>query len=330
MPGDQDALGLFIDAITRYMAEAGIRAHDHAEIQETAQTIANLVGSVLRSRPPIPASSIPAVAEMAVEVHQSVEADYGAEWDAYSDLWELAVQQSGMQYLGDEWGTPELTDEIIEQYLKPYLPANAIVLEIGCGGGKFSERLACLCKALICGDVSGKMLERTKQRLREFANVRYEKLNGLDLHQFGTGSVDFVFSFDCFVHFEMEDIYCYLQEIRRVLTPLGGGLLHFANLNSDIGWKTFVAEAPMNRGGRKHLGWLRFVTWEIVAKFCDSLNLRIVTSKRERWRDILIVFEKCAEQGAVMMSSCSQLPALLPYANREGFLYPSGTASELE
>jgi SAM-dependent methyltransferase len=217
---------------------------------------------------------------------------YEEGWDSYAESWERSVQQPGMQYVGDEWGSPALSEDIIDRYVKPYLHTDAIALEIGCGEGKYSEKLAPLGAGLICADVSGRMLERAKQRLQGCTNIEFAKLNGLDLNPFASESIDFVFSFDCFVHIEIEDVYCYLQEIKRVLKPGGGGLLHFANLNSDEGWHKFITEAPLNRGRQKHFDRFCFLTWEIVEKFFRSLELNMVTSQREPWRDILVVFHK--------------------------------------
>ncbi len=223
---------------------------------------------------------------------QRVKTHYETGWDTYAEIWESSVRKVGMQYLGDEWGSSDLTNAIIHQYVKPHLQADAIVLEIGCGSGKFSEKLSSLCKLLICADVSEKMIEMARHRLQWLTNIQFEKLNGLDLNQLASESVDFVFAFDCFVHIEIEDAYCYLQEIKRVLTPGGVGLLHFANLNSEGGWNKFTTEAPLNRGNQKHFDRFCFLTWEIVEKFFHSLDLKIVASQREPWRDILVVFEK--------------------------------------
>lgn len=213
---------------------------------------------------------------------------YETGWETYSETWESSVSKEGMRYLGDEWGSTDLTEIIIAQYVKPYLHRNSIVLEIGCGGGKFSKRLV----SLICSDVSEKMLDRAKHRCQGLTNIQFEKLNGLDLHQFASESINFIFPFDVFVHTEIEDIYGYLQGIRRVLTPGGIGLLHFANLNSEEGWNKFITEVPLNRGNQKHFDRFCFLTWDIVETFCNSLDLKILAYKREPWRDILVVIEK--------------------------------------
>lgn len=217
---------------------------------------------------------------------------YDEGWSAYSDQWETAVKSEEMKYLGDEWGSGELTEGIIQEFVIPFLVPDGTALEIGCGGGKYSEWLAHLHRKLVCTDVSEKMVQRTKARLSHKDNVSYEVLNGYDLGQFADSSFDYVFSFDVFVHIDMEDAYSYVQEIHRVLKDAGRGLLHFANLSSSDGWKKFVAEVPINRGGGKNFDRFRFLTWEIVEKFLKSLDFNILKHKKEPWRDIIVVFEK--------------------------------------
>jgi ubiquinone/menaquinone biosynthesis C-methylase UbiE len=249
-------------------------------------------------------------------IQPRVQTPYEAGWDTYCESWESSVKHPGMSHLGDEWGTPQLTEAIMHQYVKPHLQADAVALEIGSGWGKYSEKLAPLCKVLICADVSGKMIEGAKRRLHRFTNIQFEKLNGLDLRQFASESIDYIFSFDCFVHIEIEDIYCYLQEMKRVLTPGGRGLLHFANLNSAEGWDKFITEAPTNRGHPKHFDRFCFLTWEIVEKFFSSLELEIVASQREPWRDILVVFQKGADEynraSSPQTPDCARHPSSSP------------------
>lgn len=63
MPGDQDALGLLVDSVTRHMAEVEVTEDDHMVIQEVAHHIVRLVTRM--TRPPgnaedlIDAASLP-------------------------------------------------------------------------------------------------------------------------------------------------------------------------------------------------------------------------------------------------------------------------------
>lgn len=228
---------------------------------------------------------------------KKVKTHYEEGWDSYSETWEAQQKKNGINKLGDEWGTEELTTEIINNFVVPYIPPRPDILEIGCGGGKFSARLAPLAGKLICTDVSSKMLERTQKRLEEMPNIEFEKLNGYDLHQFKNNQFDFVLSFDTFVHIDMEDAYSYIKEIKRVLRPKGKGLLHFANILSPEGWQKFVTEVPFYRGDHKYYNRFRFLTWEIVERFLSSLGFVILSYKKEPWRDILVVFGN--EQDAI-------------------------------
>ena len=217
---------------------------------------------------------------------------YESGWDSYSKTWEEKVGKEGIGHLGDEWGDAKLTEDILGRYVVPNIGPRARILEIGCGGGKFSERLAGLAGTLVCADVSSEMLGRTHERLNLRKNVSFQKLNGHDLHRFIKDTFDFVFSFDTFVHIDMEDTYSYLEEIRRVLRPGGKGLLHFANLNSEAGWKKFVEEVPFHRGSKEYYNQFRFLTWEIVARFFSSLGFEILDHRKEPFRDILVLFRK--------------------------------------
>lgn len=218
--------------------------------------------------------------------------DYGQAWDKYSDRWEAEVKKPGQKKLGDEWGSPDLTRTIVEDYVSPHLKPGAAVLEIGCGGGKFSELLADRDVRLVCTDVSRRMLDRTRARLAGRTNVRFARLSGYDLASWPDASFDFIFSFDVFVHLDIEDAFSYLRDIRRTLRPSGRALIHFANLNSEDGWRKFEVESEFNRGESKHFDRFRFLTWEIVDKMIARLDFRIIDSRKEPWRDILVVFEK--------------------------------------
>jgi ubiquinone/menaquinone biosynthesis C-methylase UbiE len=227
-----------------------------------------------------------------ISLFKKKKTKYEEGWDSYSDSWNNSAKKKDMKFLGDEWGSEALSRVIVEVFVRPYIRPGSVVLEIGCGGGKYGALLAPLCRKIICSDVSSKMLERTKKRIGEKENIEFEKLNGYDLHQFKDNTIDFVFSFDVFVHIDIEDIYSYLQEIRRVLRSKGRGVLHFANLNSPDGWNKFVTEYSLNRGNNKHFDRFRFLTWEIVERLLKIIGFNILHYKKEPWRDILVVFEK--------------------------------------
>src|SRR5215469_12616647 len=67
-------------------------------------------------------------------------------WSRYPRDWKRDPDLNrGVGTLGEEWGGPAFADFIVE-FVSPYLGADMDVLELGCGGGKFSRRLAPRCR----------------------------------------------------------------------------------------------------------------------------------------------------------------------------------------
>jgi len=61
--------------------------------------------------------------------------------------------------------------------------------------------------------------------------IQFVKTSGSDLPGVPDSSIDFVFSFDTFVHLERRVVGKYLSEICRVLRHGGVGVLHHADQN---------------------------------------------------------------------------------------------------
>jgi SAM-dependent methyltransferase len=172
----------------------------------------------------------------------SVEA-LRATWSRYPGEWEQDADLSmGAATLGDEWGGPAFADLVIE-LVAPYLGTDVDVLELGCGGGKFSSRLAPRCRSLLCGDISAPMIDRTRSTLRGQgvdANVDYRVLNGVDFTGVADESVDFIFSYDVQLHLQPQNVFSYMRDARRVLRDNGVFMLHQINLASEGGMDHFL------------------------------------------------------------------------------------------
>ncbi len=65
-------------------------------------------------------------------------------------------------------------------------------LELGCGNGTYSKVLASNTDNLLATDLSDKMVEASKARLKSFSNIEVEKANCFDL-QYDNNSFDTVF-----------------------------------------------------------------------------------------------------------------------------------------
>jgi 2-polyprenyl-3-methyl-5-hydroxy-6-metoxy-1,4-benzoquinol methylase len=166
-------------------------------------------------------------------------------WSRYPEEWKSDPALSmGAETLGDEWGGPEFADRIIE-LVGPYLGPQVDVLELGCGGGKFSRRLAPRCRSLLCSDISSEMIDHTHATLSARGlgeNVDYVVLNGLDFSGVPDESADFIFSYDVLLHLPPENVFSYMCDARRVLRDNGILMLHQVNLASQAGMEHFLKQ----------------------------------------------------------------------------------------
>jgi ubiquinone/menaquinone biosynthesis C-methylase UbiE len=212
---------------------------------------------------------------------------YEDAWDRYSREW--SERAPGRTALGEEWGTDDLTARIHEKFLLPHLGPDKRVLEIGPGGGKYSVGVAPHCKELICADVSHEMLSRVKHRLEGKGTLLTRKLDGLDLCGVDDESVDLAFAIDVFVHLDLEDIYGYLREFRRILVEGGTVVLHFASFLTADGWNLFHREADINRAQFKQMGRINLVTPEMVRRLFEKLRFEAIEIDEEiAPRDFLV------------------------------------------
>ena len=151
---------------------------------------------------------------------------------------------------GEEWNaSSEWKQALIDDVLARWIPAGAVVLEIGPGAGRWSEFLAERASQLVLVDVSERPLELCRERFNGDAGIQYVLSSGSDLPGVEDASIDAVWSFDVFVHVAPRDQAAYLEEIARVLKPGGKAVVHHSDgrnrgqLPSRHGWRS-----PMSRG----------------------------------------------------------------------------------
>ncbi|MDD5317785.1 MAG: class I SAM-dependent methyltransferase [Candidatus ainarchaeum sp.] len=94
------------------------------------------------------------------------------------------------------------------------------VLEVGCGDGRLSVRLAGIAKTLACIDPDEAKLEKARERLRGSQNTRFEAGSGERL-PFPDESFDAVFYSLSFHHLPIEKQYEGILEAGRVLRSNG-------------------------------------------------------------------------------------------------------------
>jgi SAM-dependent methyltransferase len=167
-------------------------------------------------------------------------------WSLYPGDWKADSQLNlGVETLGEEWGGPGFADYIVDTLVAGELGPDRDVVELGCGGGKFTQRLAPKCRSLICTDISPAMIEHTKAGLESrgvAGNVRYQVLDGVDFTSVADNSVDFIFSYDVLLHVQPQNVFSYLLDARRILRENGVFMLHQINLASVGGLEHFLQQ----------------------------------------------------------------------------------------
>lgn len=140
---------------------------------------------------------------------------------------------------GDEWTlSPEWKASLISNVLNRYIPPGMDILEIGPGGGRWTEYLQPRARFLCGVDISQRCVELCRIRFRQCPNVRFLRTEGAELTGVDDQSVDAIWSFDVFVHILREDVARYVREFRRVLRPGGVGVVHHGNGPSAGGWRS--------------------------------------------------------------------------------------------
>ena len=194
--------------------------------------------------------------------------------------------------LGEEWGTRAWVDEILEQFLFPYVFEESIVGEIGVGGGRIAARVARRVGMLYCFDLSAGMLGKARAALAGFDNTRFVLLKRPTCPPNLLASLDFVYAFDVFVHFDLHTTWEHVRLMRDMLKPGGKALVHVANLKAPLGWERFSQQKGFSVGG---LYWL---SPEMVAILADRAGFSLVSgstpdpSNEYLNRDYFAVLEK--------------------------------------
>lgn len=144
-------------------------------------------------------------------------AAYG--WEKDGDEWSQQAEFCGVPY--DRW-----KDQIRRTFILPYIRPESTMLEIGPGHGRWSAVLAHKVAELHLVDLSPSCIEFCRKRLSEHANVRYHVNDGRSLSMIPDSSIDFVWSFDTFVHIEEDEVRAYAKELKRVMRHQAMGAIH--------------------------------------------------------------------------------------------------------
>jgi len=202
-------------------------------------------------------------------------------WDTY------ARRRSGEARIGDVWNDPQVMGLEIDDdadvvahldrvVFEPFLGAPSVIVEIGPGGGRFTEVLLPKCDVLHAVDTSPRMVDALRARFGEDRGIVYHLADGKGLGMLADASVDAAFSYGVFVHLQHWDIFNYLRELERVLRPGGKAIIQHSNIFSELGWNRFLYETPRQLNRHKRHDTFVVNSPELMTEFISRAGLEPV------------------------------------------------------
>ena len=148
------------------------------------------------------------------------------------------------------------------------------IVELACGRGRHVQKYYNEANKIILVDILEKNINICKERFNGHHNISYYVNNGHDLHGLKDNTYSALFTYDAMVHFELFDIYEYLQETYRVLTKGGKALFHHSNLS--IAYDQSFNKS-YNPGGRN------FMSKDLFAYLAYKAGFEIIDQKVIDW-----------------------------------------------
>lgn len=148
---------------------------------------------------------------------------------------------------GEEWTpSPDWKESCIRCVLDRHLPRGGRLLEIGPGGGRWTEPLIGRSDDYIGLDVSAAAVEKCRERFIHEPRARFQLGSGQDLAGVEDRSVEAIWSFDVFVHINAATVARYLDEFARVLKPGGVAVIHHGGVGGNAGgWRSDLTREHM-------------------------------------------------------------------------------------
>lgn len=146
--------------------------------------------------------------------------DSSYQWPKDGDEWSEMAEFCGVPY--EKW-----KDSLAKYFLIANLREHFNVLEIGPGHGRWSAMIPNRIPkgTLHLVDLSPKCIDFCKGRLAGYNNVQYYANNGKNLPKF-SGDIDFVWSFDTFVHIEEPEVKSYVRDMFVAMKRQTMGVIH--------------------------------------------------------------------------------------------------------
>jgi ubiquinone/menaquinone biosynthesis C-methylase UbiE len=160
---------------------------------------------------------------------------------------------------------------VVEPFLSQFSIDYSNTIDLACGRGRNSEKLANLAHSLTLVDVNEENISFCHGKFTD-AKFSFIVNNGYDLREITDHSITFIYCLEAAVHFDVEIILSYIKEFRRVLIPGGFGFVHHSNFTKNPG-----ADFRAHSAGRN------FMSKELFAHLCIQNGLEIIEQRVLDW-----------------------------------------------
>jgi ubiquinone/menaquinone biosynthesis C-methylase UbiE len=197
----------------------------------------------------------------------------------YKQAWEAVGKDAGWTFTmmngSPDEATLQRTGREMAQRLVDALAITTDhrVMEIGCGVARVGRELAPRVGQWHGIDISSSIIKIARRRTAHLSNAHFHELDRAVL-PVRDNSMDRAYSHLVLFHMDKEDMFLYLQEIRRALVP--GGLVYFDtwNLLHPQGWERFIWELEHHREKRvKPAHRNQFCTAEEIRLYVEKAGL---------------------------------------------------------
>ena len=190
---------------------------------------------------------------------------------------------------GEEWTvSEEWKQSLVNQVLDRYMPKSGAILEIGPGGGRWTEHLVNRCNSYVGIDLSASAIKCCEDRFADVPYARFLVGSGSDLRDVADASIDGIWSFNVFVHINKADVARYVKEFSRGMRKGATGVIHHGRVGGRLGgWRSDLTQDTM-------MDLLESASLERIDSFdewSDGAKIHKVTG----YADGITVFSKATE-----------------------------------
>jgi ubiquinone/menaquinone biosynthesis C-methylase UbiE len=180
-----------------------------------------------------------------------------AMWNSYD--WSQMGEEWSEHALGYKGFEPrEWKQRVIAELIDKHIPTDGVVLEVGPGGGRWTEHLLDRNNRVVLVDVAERCLALCRSRFNSdprlsYCLVREGESDFIGSDRVPDRSIDAIWSYDAFVHINPTDTERYIREFQRIMRPGAVAVIHHVGRSPSEGEYKQQFRAQMNARFFAHL-----------------------------------------------------------------------------